>query len=427
MISYWKTRLKVLFGDKNKVMAINLKMPINKELLSIPGVKLATLAAGLKDKNRKDLMLMVFDDGTSVSGTFTQNKFCAAPVVVSKNHLKSTSAIKALIVNTGSANAGNGDRGTEDANSICEALAVALEVMPNQVLPFSTGVIMTPLPAGKIIKAIPDLVKGLEENNWLGAAEAIMTTDTLPKAVSKSILIQDQKVTITGISKGSGMIHPNMATMLAFISTDANISQEMLQILNKEITDTTFNCISVDGDTSTNDSFIIAATNQSKHSKIVKEDDNYKVLKSAIFDIALELSQAIIRDGEGATKFITIEVLGGNNVGECKEVGMSIAKSPLVKTAFFASDPNLGRILAAIGNSNLENLDISTIDIYINEILFASKGAVAKDFDELKIQKEMKNSEICLKVNLNKGSGKALVWTSDLSYEYVKINAEYRT
>jgi len=234
-------------------------------------------------------------------------------------------------------------------------------------------------------------------------------------------------VTITGISKGSGMIHPNMATMLAFISTDANISQEMLQILNKEITDTTFNCISVDGDTSTNDSFIIAATNQSKHSKIVKENDNYKVLKSAIFDIALELSQAIIRDGEGATKFITIEVLGGNNVGECKEVGMSIAKSPLVKTAFFASDPNLGRILAAIGNSNLENLDISTIDIYINEILFASKGAVAKDFDELKIQKEMKNSEICLKVNLNKGSGKALVWTSDLSYEYVKINAEYRT
>jgi glutamate N-acetyltransferase/amino-acid N-acetyltransferase len=408
-------------------MAINLKMPINKELLSIPGVKLATLAAGLKDKNRKDLMLMVFDDGTSVSGTFTQNKFCAAPVVVSKNHLKSTSAIKALIVNTGSANAGNGDRGTEDANSICEALAVALEVMPNQVLPFSTGIIMTPLPAGKIIKAIPDLVKGLEENNWLGAAEAIMTTDTLPKAVSKSILIQDQKVTITGISKGSGMIHPNMATMLAFISTDANISQEMLQILNKEITDTTFNCISVDGDTSTNDSFIIAATNQSKHSKIVKENDNYKVLKSAIFDIALELSQAIIRDGEGATKFITIEVLGGNNVGECKEVGMSIAKSPLVKTAFFASDPNLGRILAAIGNSNLENLDISTIDIYINEILFASKGAVAKDFDELKIQKEMKNSEICLKVNLNKGSGKALVWTSDLSYEYVKINAEYRT
>jgi glutamate N-acetyltransferase/amino-acid N-acetyltransferase len=427
MISYWKTQLKVLFGDKNKDMAINLKMPINNELLSIPGVKLATLSAGLKDKNRKDLMLMVFDDGSIVSGTFTQNKFCAAPVVVSKNHLKSTSSIKALIVNTGSANAGTGDRGIEDVESICETLAIALGVMPNQVLPFSTGVIMTPLPAEKIIKAIPDLIKGLKGNNWLGAAEAIMTTDTIPKAVSKSILIQDQKVIITGISKGSGMIHPNMATMLAFISTDTNISLEMLQKLNKEITDTTFNCISVDGDTSTNDSFMISATNQSKHSKIVKEDNNYNLLKLAIFDIALMLAQSIIRDGEGATKFITIEVLGGNSLDECKEVGMSIAKSPLVKTAFFASDPNLGRILAAIGNSNLKDLDISIIDLYINEILFASKGNIAKDFDEVKIQKEMKNSEIYLKVDLNKGVYKASVWTSDLSYEYVKINAEYRT
>jgi glutamate N-acetyltransferase/amino-acid N-acetyltransferase len=408
-------------------MAINLKIPINKDLLSIPGVKLATLSAGLKDKNRKDLMLMVFADESIASGTFTQNKFCAAPVVVSKRHLKSTSAIKALIVNTGSANAGTGDRGMEDAESICKNLAVALEVMPNQVLPFSTGVIMTPLPATKINKAIPDLIKGLEENNWLAAAEAIMTTDTIPKAVSKSILIQDQKVAITGISKGSGMIHPNMATMLAFISTDTNISLEILQKLNKEITNTTFNCISVDGDTSTNDSFVIVATNQSKHSKIIKEDNDYKVLKSAIFDIALELSQAIIRDGEGATKFISIEVIGGNNVGQCREVGMSIAKSPLVKTAFFASDPNLGRILAAIGNSNSNDLDISIIDLYINEMLFASEGAIAKNFDELKIKKEMKNSEIYVKVNLNQGSHKAKVWTTDLSYEYVKINAEYRT
>jgi len=408
-------------------MAINLKIPINKDLLSIPGVKLATLSAGLKDKNRKDLMLMVFADESIASGTFTQNKFCAAPVVVSKSHLKSTSAIKALIVNTGSANAGTGDRGMEDAESICKNLAVALKVMPNQVLPFSTGVIMTPLPVTKINKAIPDLIKGLEENNWLAAAEAIMTTDTIPKAVSKSILIQDQKVAITGISKGSGMIHPNMATMLAFISTDTNISLEILQKLNKEITNTTFNCISVDGDTSTNDSFMIVATNQSKHSKIIKEDNDYKVLKSAIFDIALELSQAIIRDGEGATKFISIEVIGGNNVDQCREVGMSIAKSPLVKTAFFASDPNLGRILAAIGNSNSNDLDISIIDLYINEMLFASEGAIAKNFDELKIKKEMKNSEIYVKVNLNQGSHKAKVWTTDLSYEYVKINAEYRT
>jgi|TARA_B110000037_G_scaffold221518_1_gene292817 glutamate N-acetyltransferase / amino-acid N-acetyltransferase len=416
-----------LFGEKNKDMAINLQMPIKKELLSIPGVKVASVSAGLKDKGRKDLMLMVFDDGSLVTGTFTQNKFCAAPVVVSKKHLESTSAIKALIVNTGSANAGTGDIGMEDAESICKTLAVELKVMPNQILPFSTGVIMTPLPTEKINKAIPILVKGLDGDNWLEAAEAIMTTDTIPKAVSRSILIEDQKVIITGVSKGSGMIHPNMATMLAFISTDANISQEILQKLNKEIADTTFNCISVDGDTSTNDSFICVATNQSRHSKIVEENNNYKILKSGIFDIALELAQAIIRDGEGATKFITIEVLGGNNVDQCREVGMSIARSPLVKTAFFASDPNLGRILAAIGNSNLKDLDISIIDLYINEILFSSKGVIAKDFDELEIQNEMKNSEIYLKVNLNGGTHKASVWTTDLSYEYVKINAEYRT
>jgi len=408
-------------------MSINLKMPVNKDLLSVPGIKLATLSAGLKYKNRKDLMLIALDDKSIVSATFTQNKFCAAPVVVSKNHLKETSAIKALIVNTGSANAGTGDKGIEDAESICKSIAKALDVKPNQVLTFSTGVIMTPLPVHKINEAIPDLAKGLKGNNWLGAAEAIMTTDTLPKAVSKSIQIQDQKLTITGISKGAGMIHPDMATMLAFILTDANISLEMLQKLNKEIVNTTFNCISVDGDTSTNDSFIIAATNQAKHSKIAKEDKDYKVLKSAIFDIALELSQAIIRDGEGATKFITIQVLGGNSVGECKEIGMSIAKSSLVKTAFFASDPNLGRILAAIGNSNLKELDIPLIDICINEILFATKGSIAEDFDEIKIQKEMKGSEIFLKVNLNKGNCKSTVWTTDLSYEYVKINAEYRT
>jgi len=408
-------------------MAINLQIPINKDLLSIPGIKLSSLSAGLKDKDRKDLMLMVFDDGAIVSGTFTQNKFCAGPVIVSKNHLKSTSTIKALIVNTGSANAGTGDQGIEDAELICQSLAIELGVSSNKILPFSTGVIMTPLPVEKIQKAIPDLVKALKENNWLEAAEAIMTTDTLPKAVSKSILIQGQKVTITGISQGAGMIHPNMATMLAFISTDVNISLEMLQKLNKEIVDTTFNCISVDGDTSTNDSFIIAASKQSKHSEIVEEGEDYKALKSAMFDTALQLSQAIIRDGEGATKFITIEVQNGNNVDECKKVGMSIAKSPLVKTAFFASDPNLGRILAAIGNSNLEDLDISLIDLYINKIQFASKGAIAKKFDGLKIQEEMKNSEIYLKVNLNRGSHKAKVWTTDLSYDYVKINAEYRT
>jgi len=408
-------------------MAINLKMPLSEDLLSISGIKLATLSAGLKNKDSKDLMLMVFDEGARVSGTFTQNKFCAAPVLVSKKHLESTSSIKALIVNTGSANAGTGQKGIEDAEAICQALSSALKVSPDKILPFSTGIIMTPLPVEEIKKAIPNLVKGLKENNWLDAAEAIMTTDTIPKAASKSLLIQDQKVKITGISKGAGMIHPNMATMLAFISTDANISDEMLQKLNKEITDLTFNCISVDGDSSTNDSFIIATSNRSKHSKIVKKDSDYETLKKAIFEISLELAQAIIRDGEGASKFITIEVLGGNSSAECKKVGMSIAKSPLVKTAFFASDPNLGRILAAIGNSNIKDLNTSLIDIYINEILFANNGSIATDFDEIKIQKEMNNSEINLKVNLNNGIHKSKVWTTDLSYEYIKINAEYRT
>ena len=427
MIFCWKIQLTELFGEKNKDMTINLKMPINKELLNIPGIKLATSSAGLEHKDCKDLMLMVFDNGSIVSGTFTQNKFCAAPVTVSKSHLKSTDSIKALIVNTGSANAGTGDKGIEDAESTCEALALALNVSSKEVLPFSTGVIMSPLPAEKIKIAIPDLIEDLKENNWLDASEAIMTTDTIPKAISTSVLIQGQKVNITGISKGAGMIHPNMATMLAFIGMDANISLDMLQKLNKEITDTTFNCISVDGDSSTNDSFMIIASNKSKHTQIVEENNNYRILKAAIFDVALKLAQAIIRDGEGATKFISIEVQNGDNIDGCKKIGMSIAKSPLVKTAFFASDPNLGRILAAIGNSGIKNLDISLIDLYINELLFASRGCIVKDYDEEKIKKEMKNSEINLKVNLNKGSQKATVWTTDLSYDYVKINAEYRT
>ena len=408
-------------------MAINLKMPVNKNLLSIPGIKLAVASSGLKDNDQKDLMLMVLDDESIVSGTFTQNKFCAAPVIVSKNHLKITGNIKALLVNTGSANAGNGAKGIEDAETTCKFLASELNVNLNKVLPFSTGVIMSPLPVGKIKKSIPNLIKDLKDNNWLDASEAIMTTDTIPKAVSKNVLIEGQQVNITGISKGAGMIHPNMATMLAFIAMDANISLDMLQKINKEIVNLTFNCISVDGDSSTNDSFMLISSNQAKHSQIVQVDNNYKILKAAIFDVALELAQSIIRDGEGATKFITIKVENGKDEDECKRVGMSIAKSPLVKTAFFASDANLGRILSAIGNTNLKELNISCIDLYINELLFASSGSIVKDYDESKIQKEMKKSEINIRVNLNKGKHMATVWTTDLSYEYVKINAEYRT
>tara|TARA_B100000482_G_C12602543_1_gene295802 strand:+ start:555 stop:1781 length:1227 start_codon:yes stop_codon:yes gene_type:complete len=408
-------------------MAINLKMPINKDILSIPGIKLAVASAGLKGKDHKDIMLIVLDNGSIVSGTFTQNKFCAAPVIVSKNHLKTTGNIKALLVNTGSANAGNGSKGIEDAETICKFLASELNIDYKKVLPFSTGVIMSPLPVDNIKKSIPNLIRDLKSNNWLNASKAIMTTDTIPKAVSKSILIEDQKVNITGISKGAGMIHPNMATMLAFVGMDANISLDMLQKINKEIVDLTFNCISVDGDSSTNDSFMLISSNQSKHSQIIKDDKNYKILKSAIFDIALELAQSIIRDGEGATKFITIKVENGKDAHECKQVGMSIAKSPLVKTAFFASDPNLGRILSAIGNTNLKELNIFSIDIFINELLFASGGSVIKDYEESKIQKEMMKPEINIRVNLNKGKHMATVWTTDLSYEYVKINSEYRT
>lgn len=408
-------------------MAINLKMPINKNLLTIPGIKLAVAKSGLKDEDQKDLMLMVLDDESIVSGTFTQNKFCAAPVIVSKKHLKISGNIKALLVNTGSANAGNGAKGIEDAETTCKFLASELNVDDNKVLPFSTGVIMSPLPVDNIKKSIPNLIKDLKGNNWLDASEAIMTTDTIPKAVSKAVLIADQQVNITGISKGAGMIHPNMATMLAFIGTDANISLDMLQKINKEIVNLTFNCISVDGDSSTNDSFMLISSNQAKHSQIVKEDNNYKILKAAIFDVALELAQAIIRDGEGATKFITIKVENGKDIDECKRVGMSIAESPLVKTAFFASDPNLGRIFSAIGNTDLKELDVSSIDLYINELLFASGGSIAKDYDESKIQKEMKKAEINIRVNLNKGKCMATVWTTDLSYEYVKINTEYRT
>ena len=387
-------------------------------------ILIETLNIGIKN-NHIDAVCFKIPASAKTAMITTKNRYAAAPVILSRKNILESQP-RYILVNSGNANACTGKTGASNSLKCTNLISQKFNCKSSQVLLFSTGIIGRQLPIEKIEKKL-NSHKFSFTSSWKSASKAIMTTDTIPKAVSKSIIIQNQKVTITGISKGSGMIYPNMATMLAFISTDANISLEILQKLNREITDTTFNCISVDGDTSTNDSFIIAATNQSKHSKINKEDSNYKVLKSAIFDVSLELAQAIIRDGEGATKFITIEVLGGNNEARCKEVGMSVAKSPLVKTAFFASDPNLGRILAAVGNSNLKDLNISIIDLYINEIIFAREGAIAKDFDELKIQKEMKNSEICVKINLNEGTHKATVWTTDLSYEYVKINAEYRT
>lgn len=408
-------------------MPVNLTQPNKKNILSIPGIVLGTFEAGIKYSNRKDLTLILLDEGSVVVGVFTKNQFMAAPVKVAKNYLSDGGNKRALLINTGSANAGTGEAGINNAKQTCQALAKRLNISENQVLPFSTGVIMTDLPVGKIVNSLGPLITNLDPNNWLDAAIAIMTTDTIPKAISSSAIIEENEVKVTGISKGSGMINPNMATMLGFIGTDANINEAMLKEMIQEVTDESFNKITVDGDTSTNDSFIIMATNQSKHSEIKEKNQSYKMLKEAILDVASFLSKAIVRDGEGATKFIEINVEQGIDEQECQKVAKSIANSPLVKTAFFASDPNLGRIMAAIGNAPIANIDVSLIDIYLNDILFAQQGFVAPSYSDLIGKEEMRKDEICLKIIMRRGDSNSTVWTSDLSYDYVKINAEYRT
>ena len=408
-------------------MPVNLTQPNKKNILSIPGIVLGTFEAGIKYSNRKDLTLILLDEGSVVVGVFTKNQFMAAPVKVAKNYLSDGGNKRALLINTGSANAGTGEAGINNAKQTCQALAKRLNISENQVLPFSTGVIMTDRRVGKIVNSLGPLITNLDPNNWLDAAIAIMTTDTIPKAISSSAIIEENEVKVTGISKGSGMINPNMATMLAFIGTDANINEAMLKEMIQEVTDESFNKITVDGDTSTNDSFIIMATNQSKHSEIKEKNQSYKMLKEAILDVASFLSKAIVRDGEGATKFIEINVEQGIDEQECQKVAKSIANSPLVKTAFFASDPNLGRIMAAIGNAPIANIDVSLIDIYLNDILFAQQGFVAPSYSDLIGKEEMRKDEICLKIIMRRGDSNSTVWTSDLSYDYVKINAEYRT
>ncbi len=408
-------------------MPVNLTQPNKKNILTIPGIVLGTFEAGIKYSNRKDLTLILLDEGSVVVGVFTKNQFMAAPVKVAKNYLSDGGNKRALLINTGSANAGTGEAGINNTKQTCQALAKRLNISENQVLPFSTGVIMTDLPVGKIVNSLGPLITNLDPNNWLDAAIAIMTTDTIPKAISSSAIIEENEVKVTGISKGSGMINPNMATMLAFIGTDANINEAMLKEMIQEVTDESFNKITVDGDTSTNDSFIIMATNQSKHSEIKEKNQSYKMLKEAILDVASFLSKAIVRDGEGATKFIEINVEQGIDEQECQKVAKSIANSPLVKTAFFASDPNLGRIMAAIGNAPIANIDVSLIDIYLNDILFAQQGFVAPSYSDLIGKEEMRKDEICLKIIMRRGDSNSTVWTSDLSYDYVKINAEYRT
>ena len=426
MIFYLKILLVEQYGERSN-MPVNLKAPKNNALHSISGIKLGIAEAEIRYKSKKDLLIISIDSGAVVSGIFTKNKFIAAPVIVAKDHLKINSSPRALIVNTGSANAGTGEDGLKNARVVCEVLANELNIKTVDIIPFSTGVIMTHLPVDKIYKGIPVAIKDLKSNNWLNAAESIMTTDTVAKASSTTVMIQDTEVYITGISKGSGMIEPNMATMLGFVATNANITKEMLDEMIIEIADNSFNCITVDGETSTNDSFIIIATNQSIHQLINTKNENYYSLKEALLETSKTLAQSIIRDGEGATKFISINVHGGKSRKECLSIGKSIAHSPLVKTAFFASDPNIGRILAAIGNSPIELLDINLVDVFLNQIQFAKSGSLAKDYKESKGAKEMKNQEITLDVYLGRGEFTGTVWTTDLSYDYVKINSEYRS
>lgn len=408
-------------------MPVNLKALTIDSIFPIKGISLGITKAHIKKPNRKDLLLVTIAEGSKVSGVFTQNAFCAAPVLLCKEHLKNTSGIRALIVNTGCANAGTGEDGILKAKETCETVSELLSIKPEQVLPFSTGVILESLPVDKIKNGLPDTIKNLDPSHWIDAAEAIMTTDIAPKAASRKIKIQDKEVFISGVSKGSGMIHPNMATMLSFIATDASINQILLDKLLKEVTGESFNCITVDGDTSTNDSFILIATGKAEHDEINQEDKSYEILRDAIREVAIELAQAIVRDGEGATKFITIQVESGLDNAECRKVGFAIAHSPLIKTAFFASDPNLGRILAAIGYAGIESLDITKIQLFLGNVLVVEKGGRAISYTETQGQEVMKHPEISMRILLNRGHANATIWTCDFSYDYVKINADYRT
>jgi glutamate N-acetyltransferase/amino-acid N-acetyltransferase len=408
-------------------MAVNLAAPDPSALLAIKGVQLGVTEAGVRKANRKDLLLMTLAAGTRVAGVFTRNRFCAAPVAVAKANLQGA-GIRALIVNTGCANAGTGDDGIARARQTCAEVSQLIDCEPDQVLPFSTGVIMEPLPVDRIASALPRCVAGLGENNWADAAIAIMTTDTVAKACSRRFDIGGHSIAVTGIAKGSGMIRPNMATMLGFIATDALVDQKLLQQATNYAADRTFNCVTVDGDTSTNDALILAATGQSGAPEIARSDPTeFKLFLDAITEVAAFLAQALVRDGEGATKFITIQIEGGMNETECRKVGYAIAHSPLVKTAFFASDPNLGRILAAIGYAGIDDLDVSKVDLYLDDVMVANSGGRAPTYREQDGQRVMKRDEITVRVGLNRGASSSTVWTCDLSHDYVSINADYRS
>lgn len=409
-------------------MPVNLSAPVSADLFPVRGVRIGVVEAGVRKANRKDLTVFVLVPGSTVAGVFTKNRFCAAPVQVCQAHLSSGMEIRALLVNTGNANAGTGAEGLERTLQSCRAMAAQLNVEPVQVLPFSTGVIMEPLPVERIEAAIPHALSKLSEDNWSFAAEGIMTTDTLPKAFSERVELNGTVVTVTGISKGAGMIRPNMATMLGFLATDASIAPELLPVMVRKLADLSFNQITIDGDTSTNDSFVLIATHQAEHKQITSLDsvDGAKLM-AAMLRVSQKLAQAIVRDGEGATKFINVLVSGGKNSTECKKVAYAIAHSPLVKTAFYASDPNLGRILAAVGYAGIDDLDQSKIDLYLDDVWVARQGGRHPDYQESAGQKVMQQSEITIHVVLGRGEATATVWTCDLSHDYVSINADYRS
>ena len=423
-------------------MAVNLSLPVPAALKAVAGIEIGVAEAGIRKKNRKDLLVLRIAAGAQVAGVFTQNRFCAAPVTVCREHLAGIKAaavndaagktagqgIRALVVNTGNANVGTGEAGMANCRATCAALARELGIGAEQVLPFSTGVIMEQLPMERLLAGLPGAVGALGTHTWLDAAHAIMTTDTQPKAASRTLTLGGHTVTLTGIAKGAGMIRPNMATMLGFIATDATVSRHVLDTLALKAADRSFNSITVDGDTSTNDSFIVIATGKSAAPAITGlHTPDGKVFAQALIDLSIELAQAIVRDGEGATKFITIKVEGGRDEDECRKVGYAIGHSPLVKTAFFASDPNLGRILAAVGYAGINDLDPTTIDLYLDDVLVAKGGGRNPDYREEDGQRVMQQAEITVLVVLNRGDASRTLWTCDLSHDYVSINADYRS
>ncbi len=413
-------------------MSVHLFPPVASDLHPIAGLRIGVTQAGIRKADRKDLTVVLIDEGASVSGVFTQNRFCAAPVQVCREHLVAAQGIRAMLINTGNANAGTGQPGLLRARATCVALAKALEIAPEQVLPFSTGVIMEPLPHDRIVAGLPAAIAAAghvgSAQQWLDASEGIMTTDTVPKAASTQLQLFGVTVSITGISKGAGMIRPNMATMLGFLATDACVAPELMKELSLALAEGSFNRVTVDGDTSTNDSFVVIATNKASHPPITSLDSpEGKALFQSMLQVARRLAQAIVRDGEGATKFITVQVEGGRDSAECRQVAYAIAHSPLVKTAFYASDPNLGRILAAVGYAGIADLDQTGIDLYLDDVHVAIQGGRHPSYREEDGQRVMKQTEITVRVVLGRGHATDTVWTCDLSHEYVTINADYRS